>query len=85
VKSQRVVVRHDKPYRGIWHDEGLHERIAAVVVYYYDVPSTLQGGQMQLASKKSHASDYYGREVSSLSRHVNALPSCANEAVVIDW
>jgi len=53
VKAQKIVVRHDKPYRGLWHDEGLHENIAAVVVYYYSVPSSLRGGQMQLASKAS--------------------------------
>ena len=35
----------------MWHEEGCFENICAVIVYYYSVPSGLEGGEMEIASK----------------------------------
>ena len=52
VKVQRVIVQPGKSYKGLWHDEGLHEKIIAALVYYTNIPAdSLTGGEIQFAPK----------------------------------
>jgi Protein of unknown function (DUF4246) len=51
VKVQRVVVGPGGAYQGLWHDEGLHEKIIAVLVLYTNVAEELKGGEIQFAPK----------------------------------
>lgn len=61
VKAQSITVPKkqsddDAPeYIGLWHIDGEHEPVVAVVLYYYDVDDALIGGNMELMDRRPMA------------------------------
>ncbi|CAE7266104.1 unnamed protein product [Symbiodinium necroappetens] len=57
-KAQRIIVpgdagdNSDAEYVGLWHVDGHRENVAAVVLYYYHVDSSLRGGDMELCGRE---------------------------------
>ncbi|CAE7211102.1 unnamed protein product [Symbiodinium sp. CCMP2592] len=57
-KAQRIIVpgrrgdNSDAEYVGLWHVDGLRENVAAVVLYYYHVDSSLRGGDMEFCGRE---------------------------------
>ncbi|CAE7370303.1 unnamed protein product [Symbiodinium necroappetens] len=57
-KAQRIIVpgdagdNSDAEYVGLWHVDGHRENVAAVVLYYYHVDSSLRGGDMELSGRE---------------------------------
>jgi len=66
VKAQSITVPKkqnddDAPeYVGLWHVDGEHEPVAAVVLYYYDVDEALVGGNMEFLDHRPMAVLGYG-------------------------
>jgi hypothetical protein len=58
VKAQSITVPKkqnddDAPeYIGLWHVDGEHEPVVAVVLYYYDVDDALIGGNMEFLDRR---------------------------------
>lgn len=58
VKVQSITVpkkqeEDDMPeYVGLWHVDGEHEAVAAVILYYYDVDEALVGGNMEFLDRR---------------------------------
>lgn len=52
VKAQRIYLSPGEEYSGVWHYDGLHEDIVAVVLYYYRYSSELQGGELEFISRR---------------------------------
>eukprot|EP00529_Nitzschia_sp_RCC80_P017733 CAMPEP_0113443108 /NCGR_PEP_ID=MMETSP0014_2-20120614/1963_1 /TAXON_ID=2857 /ORGANISM="Nitzschia sp." /LENGTH=846 /DNA_ID=CAMNT_0000334043 /DNA_START=210 /DNA_END=2750 /DNA_ORIENTATION=+ /assembly_acc=CAM_ASM_000159 len=58
VKAQSITVPKKQPdddppeYIGLWHVDGEHEPVAAVVLYYYDVDDALVGGNMEFLDRR---------------------------------
>lgn len=52
VKAQWIVLDVDDSYEGVWHDDGLREHVVAIVLYYYRMSPSLEGGGMEFASKR---------------------------------
>lgn len=52
VKAQSIVLKEGERYEGVWHEDGLREDVVAVVLYYYNVSSSLSGGAIELAQKQ---------------------------------
>jgi tetratricopeptide (TPR) repeat protein len=52
VKAQRIYVKPGEEYDGIWHRDGKHENIVAVVIYYYRVSEQLIGGDLEFIDKR---------------------------------
>jgi len=48
VKAQRIFLEAGEDYFGMWHQDGLHEHIVAVVIYYYR--HSLLGGNLEFCS-----------------------------------
>jgi hypothetical protein len=48
VKAQRIYLKPVEEYEGLWHRDGKHEDIVAVVIYYYRVSKQLIGGDLEL-------------------------------------
>jgi hypothetical protein len=55
VKAQRIVLADGEDYAGVWHEDGLREHVAAVVLYYYRASDALRGGALEFCSKQRHA------------------------------
>ena len=55
VKAQRIVVDEGDDYAGVWHEDGMEEHVAAVVLYYYRASPTLVGGSLEFCSKQTQA------------------------------
>ncbi|CAE7211096.1 unnamed protein product [Symbiodinium sp. CCMP2592] len=57
-KAQRIIVpgnagdNSDAEYVGLWHVDGHRENVAAVVLYYYHVDSSLRGGDMEFCGRE---------------------------------
>eukprot|EP00927_Polykrikos_kofoidii_P013925 TRINITY_DN16072_c0_g1_i1.p1 TRINITY_DN16072_c0_g1~~TRINITY_DN16072_c0_g1_i1.p1 ORF type:complete len:682 (-),score=59.04 TRINITY_DN16072_c0_g1_i1:86-2131(-) len=61
-KAQRIIVpasavdaesaQIDSEYIGLWHVDGELEHVAAVVLYYYTVGESLQGGDMEFCGRE---------------------------------
>ncbi|CAE7631305.1 unnamed protein product [Symbiodinium sp. CCMP2592] len=57
-KAQRITVPaaatdgSDSEYVGLWHVDGYREHIAAVVLYYYHVDESLEGGDMEFCGRE---------------------------------
>jgi len=57
-KAQRIIVpatagaNADSEYVGLWHVDGHRENVAAVVLYYYKVDPSLQGGDMEFCGRE---------------------------------
>eukprot|EP00944_MAST-04C_sp_MAST-4C-sp1_P004793 g4793.t1 len=51
VKSQRMYLSAGESYSGVWHVDGQHESVAAVILYYFDKVN-LVGGDLEFASKR---------------------------------
>ena len=57
-KAQRIFVpgnagdNSDTEYVGLWHVDGHRENVAAVVLYYYHVDSSLHGGDMEFCGRE---------------------------------
>jgi hypothetical protein len=52
VKAQRIYLKPGEEYDGLWHRDGLHEDIVAVVIYYYRVSNALIGGDLEFIDKR---------------------------------
>lgn len=58
VKAQSITVpkkqdKDDSPeYIGLWHVDGEHEPVVAVVLYYYDADEALVGGNMEFLDRR---------------------------------
>jgi hypothetical protein len=52
VKAQRIYLKPGEEYDGIWHRDGKHENIVAVVIYYYRVSEQLIGGDLEFIDKR---------------------------------
>ena len=57
VKAQRILVSPSgddgaSDYVGLWHVDGQHEHVAAVVLFYYRVSPGLVGGSMEFLDRK---------------------------------
>ena len=50
-KAQRVHLAPDETYDGVWHVDGHHENIVAVVLYYYRYSPGLEGGSLEFVSR----------------------------------
>lgn len=70
-KAQKILVPGskkegaDSEYVGLWHVDGLHEHVAAVVLYYYHVDEALSGGDMEFVGREPM--DVLGRWASDRS------------------
>lgn len=53
VKAQRIVLEDGQEYAGLWHEDGMNEHVAAVVLYYHRASPTLQGGSLEFCSKQT--------------------------------
>ena len=56
-KAQRILLEGGESYEGVWHHEGQHDAVQAVVLYFYRVDEALRGGAVELADKGAHDSD----------------------------
>lgn len=56
VKAQRIFLAPSEDYVGLWHQDGLHEHICAVVLYYYRA-GCLEGGALEFCSSSSEFCD----------------------------
>ena len=71
-KAQRIIVpgntgsSSDAEYVGLWHVDGHRENVAAVVLYYYHVDSSLRGGDMEFCGREPM--DVLGRGDSCLEK-----------------
>lgn len=89
VKAQRIVLEANQEYVGVWHDDGLNENVVAVILYYYRVSESLQGGGLEFASKSGvevgcgdYGGDYNvgkGMDGAALRKAVCDLPRCIVE------
>ena len=67
VKAQSITVPKKQPdddppeYIGLWHVDGEHEPVAAVVLYYYDVDDALVGGNMEFLDRRPITVLGYGK------------------------
>ena len=52
VKSQRMILEENEHYSGVWHVDGKHEAVVAVVLYYYDVQNII-GGALEFIEKEA--------------------------------
>jgi hypothetical protein len=52
VKAQRVYLKPGQEYEGVWHRDGKHENIVAVVIYYYRISKGLKGGDIEFIDKR---------------------------------
>ncbi|CAB9529879.1 expressed unknown protein [Seminavis robusta] len=57
VKAQRIFLppstdEKDSEYIGLWHIDGQHEPVAAVILFYYHVAKDLRGGNMEFLDRK---------------------------------
>lgn len=58
IKAQRIILPpsstdgNDSEYIGLWHVDGEHESIAAVVLFYYNVSPAMHGGNMEFIDRK---------------------------------
>jgi hypothetical protein len=52
VKAQRIYLKPGEEYEGVWHRDGKHEDIVAVVIYYYRVSKQLIGGDLEFIDKQ---------------------------------
>jgi hypothetical protein len=84
VKAQRIYLKPGEEYDGIWHRDGKHENIVAVVIYYYRVSKQLIGGDLEFIDKrpiKDKLGLYGDLESESFSSEeakeaVKSLPQC---------
>ena len=53
-KAQRILLEGGESYEGVWHQDGRHDAVQAVVLYYYRVDEALRGGAVELADKGAH-------------------------------
>lgn len=61
-------------YEGVYHtDGGIHQRVLAVVLFYYKVPETLLGGDMEFVSKKTDEIQWAKSDL--MKRSFNTRPS----------
>lgn len=57
-KAQRIIVppkqnqASESEYVGLWHQDGDVERVAAVVLYYYNVDPSLEGGDLEFCGRE---------------------------------
>jgi hypothetical protein len=52
MKAQRIYLKPGEEYDGIWHRDGKHENIVAVVIYYFRVSEQLIGGDLEFIDKR---------------------------------
>ena len=62
-KAQSIIVPPGETYEGVWHIDGLHEKIVAVVLFYYKIDPALTGGALEFAGREiSEVVETYGYE-----------------------
>jgi hypothetical protein len=82
VKAQRIYLKPGEEYNGIWHLDGLHEHVVAVVLYYYRCDPTLTGGQLEFVDKQGSVFGICGDyphdpfEQEDMKDFVESLPHC---------
>lgn len=52
MKAQRVYIKYNEEYEGVWHRDGKEEHIVAVVIYYYRCSDGLIGGDLEFVDKR---------------------------------
>jgi len=60
VKSQRMILEEHEHYSGVWHVDGKHEAVVAVVLYYYDVQNIV-GGALEFIEQEAPEFNVHGR------------------------
>ena len=84
VKAQRIALEENNEYVGVWHDDGLRESIVAVVLYYYRLSESIQGGGLEFASKSGVEFDMEDvtteeSNIDNIRKAVGDLPRCIVE------
>jgi hypothetical protein len=59
VKAQRIYLNPGEQYAGVWHYDGKHERIAAVVLYFYRYSSDMLGGALEFVGRQPRKKEFW--------------------------
>ncbi len=73
MKAQRIVLDDGEEYSGLWHEDGMNEHVAAVILYYHRASASLQGGALEFCSKQLFT---LWKNEDDPTRLVRALPRC---------
>jgi hypothetical protein len=79
VKAQRIYLKPGEEYEGVWHRDGKHEDIVAVVIYYYRVSKQLMGGDLEFIDKKPIEDELWDDAdftTANAKEQVNHIPYC---------
>jgi hypothetical protein len=59
VKAQRIYLNPGEEYEGVWHYDGMNERIIAVVLYFYRYSPGMEGGTLEFLARQPKFEEFW--------------------------